>query len=375
MRYKPLAIVVIIVGLATVALLESYSRFSAQTTPGSAASSSSSASSFIEPIPPITDVEWHSLEGSAVYFLFTRNVIQGYPDRTFRGNELVSRAELAKMLILAGGIPITHTENKGRFHDIAEGEWYTPFVLTAAAKGIVEGFPTQRILFKPSLSVNTAEFLKMLTRTFNLHEGMPQSYTDVPGKIWYEPFAGVAWQYELLPLRPVTFLQPHRFLTRREVAIAIDLLFHQPQRRRLPQWKPPIVPVLPSIPFLPPPGSSAPSPPGSSSTPGGQNGTIGLTGGATTTGGTATPTGGTTEGTTGTTGTSSTTGTTGMQGTVGPFGGPTGGTTGEPSSSSSASSSTGGGTGITVPPPSSSSPSSSSTSQPGDKGGGMVLPP
>lgn len=308
---RSLVIAISIIGLATVALLQSHSRFSAQTYQQYGTESSSS-SSFVEPILPITDVEWHSPEGSAVYFLLTHGIVKGYPDGTFRGKELVSRAELAKMLILAGSIPITHIYNNGRFHDVAEGEWYTPFVLTAATRGIVEGFPTQRILFKPSLSVNTAEFLKMLTRTFNLREDMPQSYTDVPQKIWYELFAGVAWQYELFPDRTPTLLQPNRILTRRDVAVAIDLLFHQPERRRLPQWTPPTVPVLSKTP-LPPPPSSSPAPTLTSSNPGSQGGITGQTGGATA-GTTGIPTGGAT----------------GIQGITGPFGGPTGGTMGGP---------------------------------------------
>lgn len=255
----PLAIVATILGLTTIVLwLEVSPRFSAQTS----GTESSSSSPFIEPVLPLTDVDWRSPEGSAVYFLLTHGVIQGFPDRTFRGEELVSRAELVKMLVLAGGFPISPVHNNGRFHDVPEEEWYTPFVMTAAIKGIAEGYPTQRILFKPSLSVNTAEFLKMLTRTFHLREKLLQSYKDVPAGLWYEPFAGAAWQYELLPLRPATFLQPHRLLTRREVAIAIDLLFHQPKRRRLPSWLPPPVPTLPFVPLPQPlPSSSALPPP------------------------------------------------------------------------------------------------------------------
>ncbi|MBI2117659.1 S-layer homology domain-containing protein, partial [Candidatus Peregrinibacteria bacterium] len=117
MKFKPLAIALTIIGLATVGLLVSHARFSAQTTTESAGSSSSS--SFVEPVLPITDVAWHSLEGSAVYFLLTHGVIQGYPDGTLRGAELVTRAEVAKMLILAGSIPITQIENNNRFHDVA----------------------------------------------------------------------------------------------------------------------------------------------------------------------------------------------------------------------------------------------------------------
>lgn len=236
-------------------LLASHTPFSAQTSPQYGAESSSS-SSFVEPILPFKDVDWHSLEGSAVYFLLTHGVIRGYPDGTFRGGEVISRAELAKMLVLAGNVPITRTKNNGWFHDVAEGEWYTPFLMTAAAWGIVEGYPTQRILLKPSAPVNTAEFLKMLTRTFHLQEGMFQSYRDVPEGLWYESFAGAAWQYELFPLRPATFLQPKNLLTRREAAIALNLLFHQPQRRRLPPWTPPVVPVLPFTPLPSPPVSS-----------------------------------------------------------------------------------------------------------------------
>lgn len=127
---------------------------------------------------PDTDVE--SLEGRAAADLYRRAVIGGFPDGEFKGDRPVNRAEAAKFLLLAAGIDVRELQNNGRFWDVLEGEWYVPFVITAAEEGIINGHPDGS--FRPGDTVNTAEFLKMLSIAFGLAEDLPHSYTDVASK-------------------------------------------------------------------------------------------------------------------------------------------------------------------------------------------------
>ncbi len=235
------------------ATLASSSAFPAQTTsePPAEDSSSSSSSSSAEFILPIVDVDWRSEEGTAVFYFLQRGIIMGYPDpggdpwkATFRGSEPISRAEAAKILLAAGRIPLTETQNNNRFLDVAEGEWYTSSVLTAAKRGIVTGYPPRHILFVPRSPVTTAEFLKMLTLTFNLRERQRHGFRDVPSEAWFAPFAGAAWQYTLFPERG-EFLQPDRPLARRDVIIALHRLFTVQRPRGVSEWFAPNIPGVP----------------------------------------------------------------------------------------------------------------------------------
>lgn len=174
--------------------------------------------SFVDFENPFPDTDISSLEGKAAAELYRRAVIGGYPDGEFKGEKEVNRAEAAKFLLYARYGTVDDIENNGKFPDVLDGEWYTKFVVYAAEQGIINGYPDG--LFRPANTVNTAEFLKMLSLTFGLEENLSYSYTDVDSEDWFSPYAGTAEKYELFPER-VSSLNPSQDLTRSEVAIAI----------------------------------------------------------------------------------------------------------------------------------------------------------
>lgn len=170
---------------------------------------------FINPFP---DTNISQLEGRAAAELYRRAVIGGYPDGEFKGDRSVNRAEAAKFLLLARFQAVDEMSNNGQFFDVLDGQWYTKFVVRAAQLGIINGHPDGS--FKPGDGVNTAEFLKMLSLTFDLQLNMEHSFTDVPEGVWFEQYAGIAEKYELFPGR-TTALMPTEKLSRTDVAVAI----------------------------------------------------------------------------------------------------------------------------------------------------------
>ncbi len=167
---------------------------------------------------PFPDTNISDLSGMAAAELYRRAVLGGYPDGQFKGYRNVNRAELAKFLLLARYGLISDYKNNNRFADVLEGQWYVKYVVRAANLGIIAGYPDG--LFRPDKTVNTAEFLKMITLTFGLPENLAYSYKDVPSGDWYARYAGVAFRYNLFPNR-TNYLKPASELTRTEVAIAI----------------------------------------------------------------------------------------------------------------------------------------------------------
>ncbi len=180
------------------------------------------------------DTDSNSLEGKAAAYLRDKGVIGGRPDGTFDGTASVNRAELAKFLLLANGVNVGDLKNNGKFPDVLEGEWYVKYVIKAAEKGIISGYPDG--IFRPAKTVNTAEFLKMLVESFHLPKDLFYDYVDVSNTDWYGKYAGVAYKYNLFPNRrynklskgfsgeavsPAPLLKPEQELTRSEVAVAI----------------------------------------------------------------------------------------------------------------------------------------------------------
>lgn len=167
---------------------------------------------------PFPDTNFESLEGKAAAELYRRAVIGGFPDGEFKGSRDVNRAEAAKFLLLAKYKTIEEYVNNDKFPDVKGGEWYVKFIMKAAKLSVISGYPDG--FFRPQKGVNTAEFLKMLAKTFELELHLPYSYTDVSEDLWYARYAGISQKYNLFPDREHK-LEPAKKLTRSEVAIAI----------------------------------------------------------------------------------------------------------------------------------------------------------
>ena len=167
---------------------------------------------------PFSDTNLSKLSGVAAAELYRRSVIGGFADGEFKGGMNVNRAEAAKFLLLAKGLTVGEMKNDNRFRDVIEGQWYTKFVMKAASLGVINGYDDGT--FRPANTVNTAEFLKMLSLTFGLEKGIKHDYTDVSASEWYDAYAGIAQKYNLFPERG-TKLMPAKQLTRDEVAVAI----------------------------------------------------------------------------------------------------------------------------------------------------------
>ena len=165
------------------------------------------------------DTDTQSEVGRAANLLYEMGIIGGYPDGTFREGLPVNRAEAAKFLVLARFGSEGLQPGPNRFSDVPTSAWFTPYVLHASTFGIIAGHPDDT--FRPSDYVNTAEFLKMISKAFLLQTGYTTQYFDVPASAWFAPYAGTAYLYDLFPVRPIGQLLPQKPLTRGEVAVAI----------------------------------------------------------------------------------------------------------------------------------------------------------
>lgn len=163
------------------------------------------------------DIGNNSLTGKAANILRDKGVLGGYPDGEFKADRAVNRAEAAKFLMLARYGEVPALKNNGKFSDVGSDEWYTKYVMFAAQKEIINGYPDGT--FRPGEGVNKAEFVKMLSLTFGIDANTLSTYPDVKTDAWYAGYAGVAQKYDLFP-GAKTF-DGSRELTRGEVAVAI----------------------------------------------------------------------------------------------------------------------------------------------------------
>ncbi|WP_308637395.1 S-layer homology domain-containing protein [Paenibacillus silvisoli] len=97
---------------------------------------------------PFTDVPNDYWALSAIKDLADRGVLGGYPDGKFRPGKIVTRAEFAKIMMLASGVKAKKV-TRSTFADLQPSDWETPFV--EASKVYLNGYKLSggKLVFKP----------------------------------------------------------------------------------------------------------------------------------------------------------------------------------------------------------------------------------
>ncbi len=103
----------------------------------------------------------------AVEFLSEIEVVNGYQDGTFKPNNTVTRAELAKLIVVSLGKDSTAESLKGKtnYSDVPANNWASGYINCCNSLGIIKGYPDGT--FKPSNSVSYVEASTMLLRALN----------------------------------------------------------------------------------------------------------------------------------------------------------------------------------------------------------------
>lgn len=111
----------------------------------------------------LSDIEGEYYQ-AAVEALVELGVINGNPDGTFKGENVVTRAELAKMLVIALGQEQAAKMAKGatQFTDVAADHWASGYINVAAQSKIIVGYPDGTFL--PEEPVSYAEAVTMALR-------------------------------------------------------------------------------------------------------------------------------------------------------------------------------------------------------------------
>lgn len=113
--------------------------------------------------------------------LITLGVVSGYPeDNTYRPEKAVTRAEMAKLMVVALGqeSKVTAAGNKTtKFKDM-KGHWAYAYVNLASELGIINGYPNGN--FGPNNTVSYAEATAMIIRALEYEDVVSKSTESWP---------------------------------------------------------------------------------------------------------------------------------------------------------------------------------------------------
>ncbi|HWI50866.1 MAG TPA: S-layer homology domain-containing protein, partial [Symbiobacteriaceae bacterium] len=159
-----------------------------------------------------------------------RGLMGGYPDGSFRGNQQLTRAELAKVAVLAAG----RKPEPGQtlpFHDTT-GHWAARdgYLQAAVALGAIQGDPGGR--FRPDAPVTRADLVKVMAVIAGLKPAA------VKAEDWYVPWVVSAYAMRLIgalvpaPLFPAAeSLAAEQPATREETARILTNLYYLQMRQ------------------------------------------------------------------------------------------------------------------------------------------------
>ncbi|MFD1953931.1 S-layer homology domain-containing protein [Paenibacillus thailandensis] len=107
---------------------------------------------------------------SAVEELTALGIIEGYTDGTFKPENSITRAELAKIIVIATGYEASATSMQNTtpiFSDVKVNEWYTGYINAAVAKGYIQGYNGK---YRPNDTVKFEEVAAIMVRALGYKE-------------------------------------------------------------------------------------------------------------------------------------------------------------------------------------------------------------
>lgn len=150
----------------------------------------------------------------AIWYMTASSFASGYPDNTFRPENLVTRAEALKMILASSKTEIT--DGTGLvFSDVVDSDWFHSYLSTALNLSIISGYEDGT--FKPHETVNRVEALKMLLQA--------NAVTLTEGVEWYDKYLNFAIEHALVVPSSTGDYLPSNLVTRGELSEMIYRLY------------------------------------------------------------------------------------------------------------------------------------------------------
>jgi len=146
----------------------------------------------------------------------TVGLVEGYPDGTFKPERTLTRAELATLLVRAKGLAIPERKAQRIFKDVKDDHWAAKYIEVAQKAGLVEGYPDRT--FRPNNKISKVEGIAVLARFDNLRLATvyEKPYWDVETSHWAAKYIQAAKDAGMLSYIERNRLSPKSELARSE---------------------------------------------------------------------------------------------------------------------------------------------------------------
>jgi len=182
---------------------------------------------------PFIDIQGHWAK-SPILALFLEGVLNGYPDGTFRPDGLLTRAEFAKMMVLALKLsPIP--SSVPTFPDVPKDHWGYAYIETASKAGLFKGYPDGT--FRPEEMLTREHIITVIARNAGWKIVSPSvpSFPDLTAEHWAYPYVETALEEGFLDRSDRHIIQdlwgPGLPATRGQTALLLARLVYSFEKR------------------------------------------------------------------------------------------------------------------------------------------------
>lgn len=146
--------------------------------------------------------------------------IVGYPDSTFRPNNIITRAEVTEIFARLSKRQVRST--RFSFSDVKPNDWFYNAVQIGLEEGFIKGYLDGT--FRPSEPMTRAEFASIIS-TYASQEAKRQKFSDVEG--WSTGVIDTAYANGWMKGYSDNFFRPNSYITRAEAVSVINRMLNR----------------------------------------------------------------------------------------------------------------------------------------------------
>lgn len=161
---------------------------------------------------------------SQIELLVKDEIITGYPDGTFRGNNPVTRAEAVIMIAKALKADVPGVGEAG-FRDVPNNHFAKNYIYYAQSKKIVSGYNDGT--FKPNNSLSRGDMSIVLTNAFKFTKVTEDAFTDVSRQDYYYTAIQAIYDHKVTFGAGGGTYRPKSAITRYEFSVMLARILDQ----------------------------------------------------------------------------------------------------------------------------------------------------
>lgn len=156
----------------------------------------------------------------AIYNLYSKGVINGYEDNTYKPEKNVTREEFASIVTNAAGFEI-ESGITSTFKDISNSSWSKDYVMTLAQKGIIKGKGDGK--FAPGDNITIGEVATIISKTFDFYVKEEKQFNPSINH-WSNEYINNLFTADIIKENDIYYKEynPEKKATREECALLLN---------------------------------------------------------------------------------------------------------------------------------------------------------